>query len=146
MPGGGLTFASARHRTPYGEAESSWKIDQDSITVEVVVPPNTVARVTLPGKDEEPLEVGSGKHRWTYEFQNSKFNSPKLWLDITFDELIDHPAAHAVVMNILSQYNSELANRMDGQEGITLRQAAWLMPHTEELIARLEASLVKIER
>ena len=77
IPGGGLAFARARHRTPYGLAECSWKIDRDSITVEVIVPANTAASVTLPGKNEGPVEVGSGKHSWSYEFQNPTASSPK---------------------------------------------------------------------
>ena len=38
-------------------------------TVEVVVPPNTTASVTLPGGDAEPIEVGAGTHRWSYPYQ-----------------------------------------------------------------------------
>ena len=39
IPGGGLTHARARHSTPYGLAECSWKIADGEIEVEVVVPP-----------------------------------------------------------------------------------------------------------
>ncbi len=64
--GGGLTHARARHQTPYGLAESAWRIEGDQVNLEVVVPPNTSARVTLPASDAEPVEVGSGTHRWSY--------------------------------------------------------------------------------
>ena len=64
--GGGLTSARAQHKTPYGMAECGWKIEDGSIEVTVVVPPNTTARVTLPGKASESLEVGSGEYRWVY--------------------------------------------------------------------------------
>ena len=50
-PGGGLTHARARHRTPYGLAECSWRLEDEQIELAVVVPPNTTARVTLPGSD-----------------------------------------------------------------------------------------------
>jgi alpha-L-rhamnosidase len=63
---GGLTHARARHRTPYGLAECAWRIEAGKIAVEVVVPPNATARVTLPLSDAEPVEVGSGTHRWSY--------------------------------------------------------------------------------
>jgi alpha-L-rhamnosidase len=66
-PGGGLTHARVRHRTPYGPAAVAWRIEAGQITVEVVVPPNTTAGVTLPGSDAEPAEVGSGTHRWSYQ-------------------------------------------------------------------------------
>lgn len=63
-PGGGLTSARSRLRTPYGMAESSWRIEQERLIVRAVIPPNTSAVVHLPGSDEA-LEVGSGDHEWT---------------------------------------------------------------------------------
>jgi alpha-L-rhamnosidase len=66
VPGGGLSWASSRHRTPYGIAESSWRIDDGSLEVTALVPPNTTAEVVLPGvaASSEPLVVGSGRHAW----------------------------------------------------------------------------------
>lgn len=68
-PGGGLTYARARHRTPYGLAESGWKIDGGRIEVVVTVPPNSSATVTLPFSDLEPIDVGAGTHRWSYDLR-----------------------------------------------------------------------------
>jgi alpha-L-rhamnosidase len=69
-PGGGLTWAATRHHTPYGLAESSWRITAtttgSSIDVAATVPPNTTAIAVLPGRDNDPIEVGAGKHRWHY--------------------------------------------------------------------------------
>lgn len=62
QPGGGLTSASARHETPYGLASIAWRIEGDRLTVEVVVPTGAEAIVELPG--QEPVEVGSGEHRF----------------------------------------------------------------------------------
>lgn len=67
-PGGGMSHASARHLTPYGMAECAWKIEDGSIKVNVVVPPNATANVSLPGKDGGPLEVGAGTHHWAYAY------------------------------------------------------------------------------
>jgi alpha-L-rhamnosidase len=63
--GGGLTYARAWHKTPYGLAESNWVLQDGEITLAVTVPPNTRARVYLPGKLGESVEVGSGQHRWS---------------------------------------------------------------------------------
>jgi alpha-L-rhamnosidase len=62
-PGGGLTHASARHRTPYGEAFVGWQIEDGRFVLEVTVPSGATARVTLPGR-EDAVIVGSGSHRW----------------------------------------------------------------------------------
>jgi alpha-L-rhamnosidase len=69
QPGGGLTHARARHRTPYGMAECAWEIKEGQIKVVVVVPPNATASVILPGGETAPVEVGSGTHTWSYPYQ-----------------------------------------------------------------------------
>ena len=50
----------AEYLSPYGKVISSWKRTGDSITYEIVVPANTVARVVLSRGREEM--VGAGKH------------------------------------------------------------------------------------
>jgi alpha-L-rhamnosidase len=58
-PGGDLTYARARHLTPYGNVSSSWSIASGRIRLAVEVPPNTTATVSLPcAKQRELLEGG----------------------------------------------------------------------------------------
>jgi alpha-L-rhamnosidase len=66
QPGGGLTNASARHLTPYGEAEVSWTREGTILRVSVLVPPNSDARIELPGQG--PVDVGSGVHSFEVPF------------------------------------------------------------------------------
>jgi alpha-L-rhamnosidase len=66
-PGEGLTFARARHRTPYGIAECGWKMGNGRFELDVTVPPNASATVTLPGRESEPIDVGSGAHHWSLD-------------------------------------------------------------------------------
>ncbi|WP_084037185.1 glycoside hydrolase family 78 protein [Haloechinothrix halophila] len=65
-PGGGLTWVTAAHETPYGRAETSWRIEGTEFVLDILVPPSAEAIVELPGAD--PVEVGSGWHtfRTTY--------------------------------------------------------------------------------
>ena len=63
-PGPGLTSAQAVHRTPFGWAASAWRVDDDGITVEVVVPVGARARVSLPGA-ATPVELSHGRHTLT---------------------------------------------------------------------------------
>jgi alpha-L-rhamnosidase len=47
-PGGGLTRASATLETGFGRVESAWRIENGTMHVRVVIPPNTTAVVDLP--------------------------------------------------------------------------------------------------
>jgi alpha-L-rhamnosidase len=78
-PGGGLTSARASLRTPYGLAESGWTLEREQITLKVVVPPNTTASVSLPGRNEPPFEVGSGTYTWSYAYPEAD-SSLSTWL------------------------------------------------------------------
>ena len=61
-----LTWVRASVNGPYGEIASAWKRDGKNVTVDVTVPPNTMAVVRLPGQDDR--RVGSG----AYTFQVTK--------------------------------------------------------------------------
>jgi alpha-L-rhamnosidase len=58
-----LTAASARHRTPYGDAEVSWERSEGRLRLRVVVPVGATATVHVPGRSE-PARVGHGTHAW----------------------------------------------------------------------------------
>lgn len=59
-PGGGLTWASARHVTPYGAASIDWRIEGDELVVDIEVPPGATGVAELPGA--ELVQLGSGRH------------------------------------------------------------------------------------
>ncbi|WP_299062742.1 alpha-L-rhamnosidase [uncultured Polaribacter sp.] len=52
-----LTSASASVKTSYGKASSSWKIENDSFNLDVVIPPNTFAEVHIPYGNKDNLFV-----------------------------------------------------------------------------------------
>jgi alpha-L-rhamnosidase len=61
QPGGGLSWARARHDSPCGPIESAWTLsDVAELDVSVTVPPQTTAEVLLPGRLPETL--GPGQH------------------------------------------------------------------------------------
>jgi alpha-L-rhamnosidase len=145
IPGGGLTYAHARHITPYGSAEVGWKIEGGQIQLEVVVPPNTRARVVLPGKDEEAIEVHSGTHQWAYPYQEAAKEKPPLSLDSKFEDIFDNQAAYAVVLDTLRKYlpdfASSMENGMQGRNSMTLREVLFILPNSTECQASLEKAL-----
>jgi alpha-L-rhamnosidase len=64
-PGGGITSASARLRTPYGLASTSWALADGRLRLEALIPPNTTARV-MPPDGTDAFDVSSGAHAWAF--------------------------------------------------------------------------------
>jgi alpha-L-rhamnosidase len=75
-PGGGLTRAAARHRTPYGLAAVEWVRTGSELIVIVTVPPNTTAEVRLPDPELSTIEVGSGTHRFSCRVRPASDDPP----------------------------------------------------------------------
>ncbi|HEU5103007.1 MAG TPA: glycoside hydrolase family 78 protein [Roseiflexaceae bacterium] len=148
-PGGGLTHARARHRTPYGMAEASWKLEAGQITVEAVVPPGVTASVSLPGGDAAPIEIGPGAHRWAYAYQIAQAQRPAPTLDSSFVDLADHPEAWAAVRATIGKHAPELASSMDGgmqgNADMTLRQLLPILPNAEAIQVELEGVLRQLK-
>jgi alpha-L-rhamnosidase len=59
-PLGDLTWAKARHDCLFGRIASSWKLENDQLTMEVTIPANTTATVYVPAKDAAAV-TESGK-------------------------------------------------------------------------------------
>jgi alpha-L-rhamnosidase len=55
QPGGGLTYASATLKTPYGELVSRWKIEGGKFEWTVVVPANTRATLHVPSTANQKI-------------------------------------------------------------------------------------------
>lgn len=58
IPGGGLTWAEAHTRTPYGTIRSHWQIQGDAFLLTVEVPQGTVCEAMLPDGSQKLLTEG----------------------------------------------------------------------------------------
>jgi alpha-L-rhamnosidase len=116
-PGGGLSYARARHESAYGPIESSWELEAGSFRLEVTVPPNTRATVRLPeatlaavtesggpvaGAVQEGadvvVELGSGTYLFAYESETLPEPAEPFATDGTkVAELIADPATRAIL-------------------------------------------------
>ena len=129
--------------TPYGMAESSWHVANGQITVDIVVPPNTTADVTLPGQTREPFEVGSGTHRWTYRYQVPEERAITISRDSTLGEIMDNPEALRLVMSILTRHLPEVGRNMTAEaktpwnRSRTLSQLFAQLPNADAIWAEL---------
>ncbi|MEA4906347.1 MAG: family 78 glycoside hydrolase catalytic domain [Anaerolineaceae bacterium] len=133
-----ITWVKTKHMTPYGLAECSWSLDKDQFKIMVTIPANTSATLVLPGKELEPIEIGSGTYHWSYRYHISKSVPPALTLDSTFNQLIDVPELYTQVISLFSQYNQELVGLVKDQMEMTIRQAIDLMPRVEQLTGEFE--------
>jgi alpha-L-rhamnosidase len=66
VPGGTITSAKVRHLSPYGMVGCEWKIEGKRLVMKATVPPNTTAKVKLPG--QEVVSVGSGVHDFSVPY------------------------------------------------------------------------------
>jgi alpha-L-rhamnosidase len=54
-PGGGITWASTSLETPHGLVSSRWRVDEGTLTLDVVLPPGVTGVVSLPGRPESEV-------------------------------------------------------------------------------------------
>jgi len=65
-PGGTLTWAEARLRTPHGETSIRWELKDASLLLDLVVPKGATATLDLPRPWNSPrAQLGAGAHRLT---------------------------------------------------------------------------------
>ena len=65
VPGGGLTHADGSLDTLYGRLSLAWRLEGDTMVVDVTVPVNTTASLSLPGTDLADQTLGSGTWQFT---------------------------------------------------------------------------------
>ncbi|GAB3825485.1 family 78 glycoside hydrolase catalytic domain [Kribbella italica] len=90
LPTAGLTKASARHLTPYGEASVAWNRADGQFRLSVTVPVGSTATVRVPGATDA-VSVGHGTHEWTADDPYAE--APPLPADATIRQLMDHEAS-----------------------------------------------------
>jgi alpha-L-rhamnosidase len=147
-PGGGLTWGSARHITPYGRAECSWAIQDGKIEVNVTVPPNSTALVSLPGGGESPIEVNSGTHRWSYAYEDPDARA-SLSLDSLIGEIHADPAAWGAVKNVIDRLipeNGFIMYVLGSQRKRSLREGLSTLPKADEALTAVSEAFARLER
>jgi alpha-L-rhamnosidase len=141
--GGGLAHARARHITPYGLAESMWKIEHAKFVLNVIIPPNTTALVTLPNGEQH--EVGSGSWDWQVEHHAPNGQRPFTVDDLTGDILSDKRASVAITDLLVRVGVPQYQHWMIlGERNISLRESLRTLPKHEEIAARINAALAEL--
>ncbi len=137
----GIDWARAEHDTPHGSASVHWRRAGESIVVDVVVPANSTAEVRLPGLD--PVEVGSGAHRFESQYPRFRESAGSLSVRSTLADLVDRPAAVAAIREELTEFSAGYADgffsRTSWTEGSRLTDVLFGVP--PHIRARLDERL-----
>lgn len=144
-PGGGITHAHARHLTPYGLAECSWKIEAGQLELAVVVPPNTTAQVVFPGSATPPSEVGSGHWQWSLPYQDPDARGPYT-VDDLIGEIFSDSAARTVMLDVVERTGAPafLKAILFNEHNLPLREALQLLPDPAASVALMDAALATL--
>ena len=97
----GIPAMKGSIETVYGTLACDISCRDHKYTVDITIPENTTALVSLPEREEETL--GSGQYHFEYETESS-FIKERYDMDSKFGELLENPAG----LGILQQYAKEL--------------------------------------
>ena len=136
----GIEWVKLRYDSVYGPIRVEWSCQSKTIRVEIEVPANTTARVTLPEKDET-VELGSGVYTWEYATETD-LHLAKYSMEMPLRILMEHPIGKPM----LQQYAPEMAENPMIQyvidEPITalLSYAPQIQPLFEAIIGAMNAA------
>lgn len=145
-PRRGLTSASARLKTPYGIAESSWVLSDGALRLVVRVPVGAAAEVVLPAGARHV--VGHGEHEFTEPFEVDQETHVTMTVDTPLGTLIESPEAMGVLTRVITKHVPEASEHMEaglrGQEAVTPRQIAAMLPGPDAVLADLERGFAAV--
>jgi alpha-L-rhamnosidase len=145
-PGGGLTCAEVEHLTPYGLVKVDWEIVQNDFVLNVLVPANTAALVTLPGEGSKEIEVGSGSWHWTVPYQNPDRRGPFTVDDLIGDIKYDLSARNALI-NVLDKIDApkNLMQMLLNDNNVPLREALSMLNRYEEAVDLMNKAFSELD-
>jgi alpha-L-rhamnosidase len=96
--GGGITSSRARLDTGYGTVTVDWELDGTAFSMRVTVPPNSRARVHVPGS-AEAVAVGSGEHRFSADVAGllADTRPQRLSLDTSLSDIVGDTEARTAL-------------------------------------------------
>jgi alpha-L-rhamnosidase len=96
--GGGITSSRARLDTGYGTVAVDWELDGTAFTMRVTVPPNSRARVLMPGA-ADAVAVGSGTHSFSADVSGliADTRPQRLSLDTSLSHIVGDTEARTAL-------------------------------------------------
>ena len=126
-------------------AECSWKIDNEKFDLDVIIPANTTASVTLPGNDK-PLEVGSGSWHWSVPYQDPDARGPYTVDDLVGD-IMGEAAARDTMVDVLVRLGVPGFQQMViySERNFSLRYGLQKLPNYEEAVTQMNEALASLQ-
>jgi hypothetical protein len=121
-------------------------IQDGKIEINVTVPPNTKAIVSLPRQEENPIEVQAGTHRWSYDYEDPDARQ-SLSVENTIGEIRDDQAAWAAlkaVLNRLIPENGFIVYVFESQRKRRLRDGLATLPNDEEVLQAVSEAFAEL--
>ena len=145
QPGGALTHCQIKHLTPYGLIECRWTIEAGMFDLDVMIPPNTTALVTLPDRSTPPIEVGSGDWHWSVPYEPCNARESYTIDDLTGEILSDN-AAREALMAVLDRAEVPhfARNIIFNEPGLPLRQSLHMAPNYESAMSMMSEALARL--
>ena len=97
----GITYAELEYESVYGTIKTAWRCEKGRITVDLTVPANTTALLTLPEKDET-LTLGSGSYHYEYA-TDTRLEQDRYTLETLLRVMLEHPAAQPIIRQYMPQ-------------------------------------------
>jgi alpha-L-rhamnosidase len=143
-PGGGITQSTTRHITPYGLAETAWKIEAGKFELDLVVPANTTALVTLPGS-VAPIETGSGAWHWSVPYEDPDVRSPYT-VDALVGDILGDATARAAILQTFERAKTPgyLRDMILNEGHLSLRQALCMFPDYDVAVKMMSDTLADL--
>lgn len=97
----GVTHAELRYESVYGTIKTAWRCENGTITVDLTVPANTSAELTLPER-EGTLTLGSGSYHYEYPTE-TRLEQDRYTLETLLHVMLEHPAAQPIIRQYMPQ-------------------------------------------
>ncbi|MBB4910996.1 glycoside hydrolase family 78 protein [Actinophytocola algeriensis] len=125
-----LTWATARHDTPYGQAAVSWQRADGRFLLHVTVPVGATATVHVPGR-HQPVWVHHGRHDWDVPDPcgTGPGTGPGLPGDPTVRDVLDHEPTWTRVVEAATA-----TGEVPGEEAAAARLARYLDAPATQLV------------
>ncbi len=97
----GITHAALSYESVYGTIKTAWRCENGVITVDLTVPANATALLTLPEKDET-LTLGSGSYHYEYP-TGTRLEQDRYTLETLLRVVLEHPVAKPILEQYMPQ-------------------------------------------